>query len=483
MRFYILILAYLAFSRCNPHLIEHLDPSLLPEHLLPFFGDAMLNELRKSDFMMFIMIPMAKFTFLRFLGGRRRDRIQISRYKMRQFLTRRCDQKLSLPLSNLHFHLDYEAKIREAISQANRSSLFLTAEGNHYVSGNTCEPMFQLRDRIILHIFHPNGKFDAMLTVSGEIFMGRIGDPLELKVKVINSPFKDKRKAVVCVFDPKSEMLVVGLMNGDFEFYRFTDRSHSATPLFEMKMTNSYIQTGGESRIVSITASPCGKYFVILHDFSCGILVTKNGDNSFVFRQFLSDRDFMHIGTISALAFFGSSMILTVQSKKYCVWKIDIDGTITKVSEIEPIKVDGRDPVRVKQIIVKDDADADAASFIFRIKESILVLRLEDCFKTCRVLITHPIYYEQFAGGFDSEFTGLTIFLKRNLLILVVPCQKTILLFKVKDTEITILAKKNIKGPTYWSYNPHTSVLTLDYDYGSSGSGMRCLQPSVQIGV
>ena len=212
---------------------------------------------------------------------------------------------------------------------------------------------------------------------------------------------------------------------------------------------------------------------MVLHDFSCGILVTKNGDNSLVVRQFLSDHDFMHIGTISALAFFSSLMILTVQSKKYCVWQIEIDGTITKVSEIEPINLDGRDPVRVMQIIVKDDADADAASFIFRIKESILVLRLEDCFKTCRVLITQPIYYQQFAGGFDSEFTGLTIFLKRNLLTLVVPCQKTILLFMVKETEM--------KEPTYWSYNPHTSVVTLHYDYGRRYT--HSIKPSVRIAI
>ena len=480
MRAHLLILAYLALSRFNPHLMENLDPSILPQHLLPIFGDAMLNEFGKSDKMMLVMIQLRKLVFIRFLGGRRRDRIQISRYKMMQFLTRRCDQKLSLPLSNLHFHLDYEAKIREAISQANRSSLFLT-EGNHFVRGSACEPMFQLRDVIVLHIFHPNGKFDAILTETGEIFMGRIGDPLELRVKVISSPLKSKKTVVACVFDPKSEMLVVGLMNGDFEFYRFTDRSHGATPCFDMKYITSYLNTTGfDRRIVSITASPCGKYFVLLHDFSCGILVTKNGDNSFVVRQFLSDHDFMHIGTISALAFFSSSMILTVQSKKYCVWQIEIDGTITKVSEIEPINLDGRDPVRVKQIIVKDDA---SASFIFRTKESILVLQLEDCFKKCRILITHPIYHRQFAGGFDSEFTGLTIFLKGNLLTLVVPCQKTILLFMVKETGMTILAEKNIKKPTYWSFNPHTSVLTLHYDYGRRYISIHSIEPSVRIAI
>jgi hypothetical protein len=483
MNIHFLIFVCLAVGRCNPHLMENLDPSILPQHLLPIFGDAMLNEFGKSDKMILVMIQLRKLIFIRFLGGRRSDRIRIPRYKMRQFLTRRCDQKLSLPLSNLHFHLDYEAKIREAISQANRSSLFLT-EGNYFVRGSTCEPMFQLRDVIVLHIFHPNGKFDAILTETGEIFMGRIGDPLELRVKVISSPFNDKRKAVACVFDPKSEMLVVGLMNGDFQFYKFTARSQGATPLFEMELFKSYLNTTGfDRRIVSITASPCGKYFVLLHDFSCGILVTKNGDNSFVVRQFLSDHDFMHIGTISALAFFSSLMILTVQSKKYCVWQIEIDGTITKVSEIEPINLDGRDPVRVKQIIVKDDADADAVSFIFRIKESILVLRIEDRFKTCRVLINHPIYHQQFAGGFDSEFIGLTIFLKGNLLTLVVPCQKTILLFMVKETGMTILSEKNIKKPTYWSFNPHTSVLTLHYDYGRRYISIHSIEPSVRIAI
>jgi len=484
MKIHLLILAYLAFSRCNPHLTGQLDPRILPEHLLPFFGDAMLNEMGKSDFTNLVMIQMAKFTFRRFLHDRNKGRVHVSHYKMQQFLTRRCDQKFTLPLSNLHFHLKYEAKMREAVSQAHRGSLFLT-RGQHFVEGNTCNPMFQLRDRIALHIFHPNGKFDAILTVTGEIFMGRIGDPLELKVRVINSPLKSKRRAVTCVFDPKSEMLVVGLMNGDFQFYSFTDRSHGATPLFEMKLITSYLQTGGERRIVSITASPCGKFFVILHDFSGGALITKNSDNSLVVRKFLNDRDFYDNGTISALAFFGSSMILTVQYTKYCVWKIETDGTITKVSEIEPItiKIDGRDPVSVKQIIVKDDANADAASFIFRTRKSILYLRLEDCFKACRVQFTHPIYYEQFADGFDSEFIGNTLVLNRNLLILVVPCQKTILLFRVKETELTILAKKSIKEPKYWSYNPCTCVFTLHYDYGSSGIGMRCLQDLVRIGV
>ena len=94
-------------------------------------------------------------------------------------------------------------------------------------------------------------------------------------------------------------MLVVGRLNGDFEFYRFTDRSHGATPCFERRYVTSYRQAGFDQRIVSITASPCGKYFVVLHDFSSGILVTKNGDNSFVFRPFLSEHDIMHIGTIS----------------------------------------------------------------------------------------------------------------------------------------------------------------------------------------
>ena len=478
----LLILACLAFGRCSPHLMEQLDPSILPQHLLPIFEEAMVNEFGKSEKMMLVMIQLRKLLFIRFVGGRRMNRNHILRYKMRQFLTRRCDQKLSLPLSNLHFHLDYEAKIREAISQANRCSLFLT-EGNHFVSGGTCKPMHTLRDVIVLHIFHPNGRFDAILTNRGEIFMGRIGDPLELKVQVISSSFERKKRAITCVFDQKSEMLVVGLLNGDFEFYRFTDRSHGATPCFERRYITSYRQAGFDQRIVSISASPCGKYFVVLHDFSCGILVTKNGDNSFVFRRFLSEHDFMHIGTISALAFFGSSMILTVQSKKYRVWQIEIDGTITKVSEIEPIKVDGRDPVRVKQIIVKDDADADAASFIFRIKESILVIRLEDRFKTCRVLINHPIYHQQFACGFDSEFTGLTIFLKGNLLTLVVPCQKTILLFMVKETEMTIIAERNIKEPTYWSFNPHTSVVTLHYDYGRSYISINSIKPSVRIAI
>jgi hypothetical protein len=462
--------------------MEQLDPSILPQHLLPIFEEAMLNEFSKSEKMMLVMIQLRKLLLMRFVGGRRSNRNHILRYKMRQFLTRRCDQKLSLPLSNFHFHLDYEAKIREAISHVDRRVLFLT-DGKYFMRGNTGEPTCEPCDMILLHVFHPNGKFDAILTETGDIFMGRIGDSLELKVRVISSSFERKKRAITCVFDPKSEMLVVGRLNGDFEFYRFTDRSHGATPCFERRYVTSYRQAGFDQRIVSITASPCGKYFVVLHDFSSGILVTKNGDNSFVFRPFLSEHDIMHIGTISALAFFGSSMILTVQSKKYCVWQIEIDGTITKVSEIEPIKVDGRDPVEVKQIIVKDDADADAASFIFRIKESILVIRLEDRFKTCRVLINHPIYYQQFAGGFNSEFIGLTIFLKGKLLTLVVPCQKTILLFMVKETGMTILAERTIKAPTYWSFNPHTSVVTLHYGYGRSDVSIHSIKPLVRIAI
>jgi len=479
MKIHLLILVYLAFSRCNPHLTEHLNPSILPQHLLPIFGDAILNEFGKSEFTMLVMIQMRKLIILRFLGGR--GRFQITRPKMQQFLTRRCDEKFTFPLSNLHFSLDYEAKMREAVLQTTRRLLFLI-KGNQLVEGNTCNHMGELQCIVVLHIFHPNGRFDAILTGLGDIFMGRIGDPLELKVKVINSPFNSKRKAVVCTFDPKSEMLIVGFMNGDFQFYKFTDRSQGATPLFEMELSNSYQQTGGERRIVSITASPCGKYFVILHDFSCGVLVTKNSD-TLVVRKFMSEHDFMHFGIISALAFFGSSMILTVQSKKYFIWKIEIDGTIAKISEIEPIKIDGLDPVSVKQIIVKDYAsdasDASDASFIFKTWKSIHVLRLEDNFKILRILISHPIY-EPSMYSLDTEFNDNSIFFKRNMLILVVPSQKIIKLFWVKETEMTILAKKDIKRPTRLAYDPHTSVLTLDYDFGWS---TRCYEPSVRIGI
>ena len=196
LRIHFFILWFIALNRCNPYLREHINPSLLPPRLLPFFGDAILFEMNAVDRRKLLGVSVRDLLFYRLLGN---GNIRIlSPMYFRYLMRRKYNQVISLPLSDVYLPKDYERKFFEAVAIAPERTMFLSDEYNHFVEAVTCLPKYQLPN-VSHYTLHKNGLFEAIITGSGYICMGRLDGPIKIKTDVIKA---GEHEATFCVFHP-----------------------------------------------------------------------------------------------------------------------------------------------------------------------------------------------------------------------------------------------------------------------------------------
>jgi hypothetical protein len=182
-----LILWLMLMSRCNPHQMENLDPRLLPQLLLPQFGEAMLVEIDEGYRMKILMICLQLRIWSEFLGQTR-----ISKRYMRYLLARISRRERIypipsiLPLSAVTLPRNYEKLASQAVSSAPIGSVFLN-RFHQFRQGGTNVGLAHL-DKVELYISHENSDFEAIM-VSGGVLMGRKNCPLGLKMHVLKSPW------------------------------------------------------------------------------------------------------------------------------------------------------------------------------------------------------------------------------------------------------------------------------------------------------
>jgi hypothetical protein len=323
-------------------------------------------------------------------------------------------------------------------------------------------------DRVDLEIFHKNGNFVAIM-VSGGVLMGRKNCPLGLKMHVLKSPWVSSEKVTACTFDLREQILIVGRADGIVNFYRFTDDLESITPSFTMNLFASLPFTGTKPSFVRrITPNPSGRLFVIEYMHSSSVLVSMDEQKKIATIPFVSELLVSRIGSISALAFFGSNMVITTHFTylKICVWDLSDLGDIKLLSEIEPIMrttIDGRN---FKAGIVEQIITCGELSFLFRTSELIFLVRLKDDFTTCSVVVQLPVY-ERFSVSSRIDYDRDSIALFGKMLVLVVPSKSVVKFFLLEDDVIHLLLTKKIETPTCWSYDPRTSVFSY-YTHTSS---------------
>lgn len=447
----------LRMSRCNLNQYERINPRLLPPHLFRHFGEAMLVKIEACYRLKSIMIQLQLRIWSEFLGQTR-----ISKRFMRYLLARisrrerECPIPSILPLSAVVKQRNYQERVGEAVSSAKFDSIFLN-RSQIFVKGNTNEPIGHL-DRVEHQITHKNGNFDAII-VCGGVLMGR-NCPLGLKMRVLKSPWRSEEKATTCIFHHSDQILIVGRANGTVDFYQFTDDLESVTPSFTMILLASLPFSGKTpSSVRRITQNPSGSLFVIEYNHSSSVLVSMDAQNKIAFsKQFVSELLTKCIGSLSAVTFFGSNMLLTAHYNKNCVWDMSDLEDIKLLSEIEPImSTDGSRNFNteiVQQIITCGDL-----SFLLRTTKMIVLVRLGDDFKTCNIVAKLPVYGIYSAGTMlDFEHDSIALFGK--LLILVVPSQRVVKFFLLEDDAIRLLLTKQIETLTCWSYNPWTSVFS-----------------------
>jgi hypothetical protein len=452
-----LILWLILMSCCNLHQMENLDPGLLPQLLLPHFGEAMLLEIDACYRNKILMLPLQLRLWSEFLGETR-----ISKKYMRYLLMRISKRERIypipsiLPLSAVVLPRNYEHLASRAVSSAPIGSVFLN-RFHQFRAGGTNVGLAEL-DRVDLEIFHKNGNFVAIM-VSGGVLMGRKNCHLGLNMHVLKSPSVSSEKVTAFTFDLREQILIVGLADGRVNFYRFTDDLESITPSFTMKLFASLPFGGGNPNCVKrITTNPSGNLIVIEYQQSSSVLVSMDAQNKITIIQFVSALLASRIGGIYSLAFFGENMLITTHYNKYCVWDLSDLGDIKMLSEIEPIicTVGSR---KFYTGIVNQIIPCGKSSFIFRTNEYIFLVRLGDDFTTCRIVVELPLY-EQFSASTNIDFEQDLIALYGNMLVLVVPSKCIVKFFLLKDDAIHLLLTKQIETPTSWSYDPRTSVFS-----------------------
>jgi hypothetical protein len=447
LRIHFFILWFIALNRCNPYLREHINPSLLPPLLLPFFGDAMVFEMNAVDRRKLVGIHVRELLFYRLLGN---GNIRISPMYFRYLMRRKYNQVISLPLSDVYLPKDYERKFFEAVAIAPERTMFLSAY-HHFVEGMTCLPKNELVD-VSHYTLHQNGRFEAIITGSGSICMGRLDCPIQIKMEVIRS------EATFCVFHPFEQMLIVGRKRCIVEFYRFSCDLQSATPSFVMtlvaKHTNDSQSVGDVTRI---TVNSLGNLFAIEYKYSMANLVYMDSEGNLVANRFIDEPLKRQIGGVTAVSFFtmdSKIMIFTTHITKYCVWTFDkIDGSLTMVSQIDAIK--GQYVVQIISHLSR--------KFIMRTSGLILVIQLDDDLKGCRVLMKQPTN-KPFSFERDEDYKNDSMALfDEKLLIVVVPTQNIVLFFLVKETEMVLMFKKSIDKPLCWTFNRLTGTFSSYY--------------------
>jgi hypothetical protein len=446
----------LRMSRFNLYCRENLDPSLLPPILRQSFGEAMLGQVDDIYRMKILMIGLQLWIWSKFLNG-----TMIPKKNMRYFLTRisklegKYDIPSILPLSAVSFPRNYKRRVREVVSHAQNGEF--SNRYHHFVKAGTNERVADL-DVVNLQTTHNNGIFQAIL-VSGGVLMGRINDPLGLKMSVVKSPWVSKEKVSMFIFDPIRQILLVGRGNGTVMFYEFTDNFESITPCFAMTLIASVPFTGNTPCSVRrITANPSGSLFVIEYKCSPSVLVSIDAQNNVVTIPFIPESLVREIGGMSAIAFFGESMAITTHWRKCCVWDLKDLSDFKLVSIIEPMKFLGN----FQQIIT-----CDVMSFLFRTTENIFFGRFEsDAFTTLQVMVELPVY-GRFMVSQQIDFERDSMALFGDMVVLVVPSTRIVVFLLLKDDAIHLLLRKKIKTPTCWSYDPRTSV--FHYYYESCG--------------
>ena len=182
-------------SRCSPHQMQKLDPSVLPQLLLQHFGEAMLVEIDQSYRNKILMIQFQLRIWSEFLGETR-----ISKKYMRYLLMRISKRERIypipsiLPLSAVLKPRNYQERACQVVCGAPSGSIFLN-HFHHLVKGGTNEPIGEL-DRVDLEISHKNGNFVAIM-VCGGVLMGRTKCPLGLKMYVLKSPWVSSEKVSI----------------------------------------------------------------------------------------------------------------------------------------------------------------------------------------------------------------------------------------------------------------------------------------------
>jgi hypothetical protein len=449
LRIHFFILWFIALNRCNPYLREHINPSLLPPTFLPFFGDAMLFELNAVDRRKLLGVSVRDLLFYRLLGN-----VRISPMYFRYLMRRTC--KISLPLSHVYLPKDYERKFFEAVAIAPERTMFLS-KYHHFVEGITCLPKNELVD-VSHYTLHKNGRFEAIITGSGFICMGRLDCPIRIKTEVIKA---GEHEATFCVFHPFEPMLIVGRKNCIVEFYQFSCDLQSATPSFVMTLVAKHTNDDSQSfsDVTRITVNSSGNLFAIEYKYSMANLVYMDSDGNLVAKRFIDEPLKRQIGGVTAVSFFtmedSKTMVLTTHRTKYCVWTFDeTDGSLTMVSQIDAIKAQ-----YVVQII-----SHLSGKFIMRTTDGfILVIQLDDDLKGCKVLMKQTTKRQfSFEREEDYKKDSMALF-DEKMLIVVVPTQNTVLFFLVKETEMVMMFKKTIDQPLCWTVNRLTGTFSSYY--------------------
>ena len=457
MKFHHLLVLWLfAMSRCNPYLRKNLDSKLLPPLLLETFGDAILVEVDASYRRKLLEIQFLPHLLSSLCGEKK----FLHNY-MRKLITRRqSNKRITLPLSMIPFPPNYRLRCEKVLIDAPYRIDFLDLY-HHYLQAGSCMHVSNLRS-VLCHIVTSDGKFDAILTRDGDILMGRLRCDLGLKLTVLNWLEHFKSNPTVCMFHPTQQMLIIGQTNGNVDFYSFTDDSRSATPSFVMKLVASHrIEFQEGNCVKSITSNPSGRLFIVQYQISHTVLILMDAENNIVITPFIDEQVIQEIGMISSVAFIGLTRILTIHDNVYCVWNFDeSDGSLTMVSQIEPIIRNECNLGRVMQIISNQ---SDDSSILLRTSESVLHVRLEVDSSRFSV-VTEQSAYDQVCNGMGEGLEDYSIGLFNKMLILVDLSHNIVKFFLVKDTGMTLLFQKRIKKPTCWSYNPMTSIFSFYYD-------------------